>query len=312
MCRWGPEGQARAFAGFVAGQGGDGEAALGPSPHPDHGRVPAPGPGAAGGRRHREPGLVFEDDEGVERRRGASTCGHVSFIQPATLCSLRSRARFAGPWWLQPWRRSICVMVFWNRHPISTLIRSRGPRLVLPAVRNRPLGQLLLQDREQLLTQLGPGRRARGVQGGLTAELPGAAPALHRAHADPQSFSPPPRCRLPRRTCRPLAAGHPPERTAARPSDHHPADTSWFRRTATDTIRQPLRHHAHKLSNTNRKALAPHRNAPLTETGRLRLARWHGRGRLSPAPGRRTLPGLAHRRPAVGRPLPHAGRGRDE
>ncbi len=51
---------------------------------------------------------------------------------------------------------------------------------------------------------------------------------------------------------------------------------------------------------TGRKALVPHRNAPLTETGRLRLARcvvedgW---------PLRRAAG------PAVGRPLPHARRG---
>ncbi|GAA2926804.1 hypothetical protein GCM10011428_49730 [Streptomyces violaceus] len=44
---------------------------------------------------------------------------------------------------------------------------------------------------------------------------------------------------------------------------------------------------------TNRKALVPHRHAPLTETDRLRVALLRGRRRLAAVPGRRAVPGLA-------------------
>ena len=54
-----------------------------------------------------------------------------------------------------------------------------------------------------------------------------------------------------------------------------------------------------------------HRNAPLTETGRLRLARCIVEDGWPRPPGRRAVPGLPHHRGPVGGPLPAAGRGRD-
>lgn len=57
------------------------------------------------------------------------------------------------------------------------------------------------------------------------------------------------------------------------------------------------------------KALVPHRNAPLTETGRLRLAPLCRRGRLASAAGGRALPGLTNDSPAMGGPLPAVWRG---
>ena len=101
-----PVDQPGAFTGLVAGQGGNGDAAAGAAAHPDDGGVAPPGPGAGGRRRHREAGLVFEDDPGVERRRGASTCGQVSFTQPQIASSLRSTALLAGIWQEKPCRIS--------------------------------------------------------------------------------------------------------------------------------------------------------------------------------------------------------------
>lgn len=42
--------------------------------------------------------LPVHRDPGPERHRGASTCGHTSFTQPATAFSSRSTARRAGTW----------------------------------------------------------------------------------------------------------------------------------------------------------------------------------------------------------------------
>jgi hypothetical protein len=80
-------------------------------------------------RRHREPGLVLEDDPGIERRRGASTCGHTSFFQSSTACSSHSSARRAGLCQDQPWRcRSrhtpAIEQLTLNWRPISILTRS--------------------------------------------------------------------------------------------------------------------------------------------------------------------------------------------
>lgn len=74
-------------AGPVTAQCGDRDPPPGAAPHPDHGRVPAPAPGARVWRRHREPGFVLEDDPGVVRRSGASTGGHTSFFHTSTACS---------------------------------------------------------------------------------------------------------------------------------------------------------------------------------------------------------------------------------
>ena len=92
------------LARFVAGQCGDRDATAGASTDPDHGGLPASGPGAGNRRRHREAGLVLEDDPCVERRRGPSTCGQVSFTQPVTFSSSRSTARLAGTWQEKPCR----------------------------------------------------------------------------------------------------------------------------------------------------------------------------------------------------------------
>jgi hypothetical protein len=58
-----------------------------------------------------------------------------------------------------------------------------------------------------------------------------------------------------------------------------------------------------------------HRNAPLTELGRLRLAQCivvHRRPGLAPSPRRRAVPGQPPDRPPVGHPLPGSGPGRDD
>ena len=90
------EDQARTFAGFVAGQRGHRQATSGAAADPDDRGASAVGPGAGGRRRHREPGLVFEDQPGPERRLGVSTLGQVSLIQPMIAASSRSTARRAG------------------------------------------------------------------------------------------------------------------------------------------------------------------------------------------------------------------------
>lgn len=104
--RTGPVDQPGASAGFIAGQGGAGKPSAGASPHAYDWSVAAAGPSADGRRRHREAGLVLEDEPDIERRPGPSTCGQVSFTQPATAASSRSTARRAGPWQLQPCRLS--------------------------------------------------------------------------------------------------------------------------------------------------------------------------------------------------------------
>ncbi|AJT68622.1 hypothetical protein T261_7020 [Streptomyces lydicus] len=53
-------------------------------------------------RRHRDSGLVLEDEPGPERRGRCFAEGQVSFIQPATAPSSRSMARRAGCWHDQP------------------------------------------------------------------------------------------------------------------------------------------------------------------------------------------------------------------
>ncbi|MFI1035901.1 winged helix-turn-helix domain-containing protein [Streptomyces sp. NPDC020951] len=54
------------------------------------GSVSAQAPCAGAWRCHLEPGLVLEGDPGVERRRGASICGHRSLFQSSTACSSQS------------------------------------------------------------------------------------------------------------------------------------------------------------------------------------------------------------------------------
>ncbi len=117
------------FPGPVAAQCGDRDPSPGPSPHSHYGSLPASSPRAGLWRRHREPGLVLEDDPGIERRRGASTCGHTSFFQSPTACSSRSSARRAGLCQDQPWRcRSrhtpAIEQLTLNSQPISVLTRS--------------------------------------------------------------------------------------------------------------------------------------------------------------------------------------------
>jgi hypothetical protein len=106
-----------------------------------------------------------------------------------TASSLRSRARRAGTWWLKPCRCSICAMaesamLLWNRRPISVLIRVR-PGLVRPAVRDRALGQRLLQYREQLLAEIGQRHRPHGPKTVRAGVPPGPTPPLNGAQAHP-------------------------------------------------------------------------------------------------------------------------------
>lgn len=98
--------QPGAFAGFVAGQGGDRESSPGTAAYPEERGASASGPGAGGGRRHRESGFVVEGDPGPECRRRSSTCGQVSFTHTATAASSRSSARRAGTCRDRPWRIS--------------------------------------------------------------------------------------------------------------------------------------------------------------------------------------------------------------
>jgi hypothetical protein len=117
------------LAGPVAAHRGDRDPASGASSNSDHGRVSASAPGAGAWRRHRESGLVLEDDPGPERRRGASTCGHTSFFHSSTACSSRSSARRDGLCEDQPCRcRSrqtpAIEQLTWNWRPIRVLTRS--------------------------------------------------------------------------------------------------------------------------------------------------------------------------------------------
>ncbi|GAA2044540.1 hypothetical protein GCM10009757_10110 [Streptomyces cheonanensis] len=59
-----------------------------------------------------------------------------------------------------------------------------------------------------------------------------------------------------------------------------------------------------------REALMPHRNAPLTETGRLRLAWCVVEEGLAHAASSRAVPGITDDCEAVGRPFPPVRRGR--
>ncbi len=61
----------------------------------------------------------------------------------------------------------------------------QSPSLVRPAMRDRPLGQLLLEHDEQRVAQLRTGRRATRTNPALTCRPPGLPPPLDRPDADP-------------------------------------------------------------------------------------------------------------------------------
>lgn len=75
-----PVDQPGGLARPVTAQGGDRVAAPGPAAHPHHRRLPATPPGAGPRGSHAKARLVLEDDEGSQRRRSHSACGHTSFF----------------------------------------------------------------------------------------------------------------------------------------------------------------------------------------------------------------------------------------
>lgn len=113
--------------------------------------VDPPLPPVCGRRRHREAGLVLEDDPSPERRHGGSRCGHTSFTQPATTASSLDGTK----------GRNLMAPATAPQHPGDPRQRhgrvepsadqrldpGERPPLVRPSVSNRPLGQLLLEQR---------------------------------------------------------------------------------------------------------------------------------------------------------------------
>ncbi len=92
----GPVNEAARLARPVSAQGGHRCPTVELATNTDDGRASAPAPGASDRWRHREPGLVVEDDPRAGRRHEAFTRGHTSFFHSSTVCLSRSRARRTG------------------------------------------------------------------------------------------------------------------------------------------------------------------------------------------------------------------------
>jgi hypothetical protein len=92
-----PPGRASGQAGRSAGRVRRPCSRPGRPPIRGGGSGPGCGPAAGGRRRHRESGLVLEDEPGVERRHGPSTLGQVPLPQPTTAVPDGSIARWRGP-----------------------------------------------------------------------------------------------------------------------------------------------------------------------------------------------------------------------
>jgi hypothetical protein len=178
------------LAGFVAGQCFHGDSAPGAAPGADDGCVATRSPAAGVRRRHREPGLVLEDNPGAERCPDASTAA----TRPSSTAPPRprrapgpdvpgsARTSRGGAAAATPSRQSTRHGRFWRSPCAPVPASTAGPAsCALPAP-----GRPRLQHGELGIRQLRQLRRPGGPQGLHATLAPGAAPGLHRPLTHPQ------------------------------------------------------------------------------------------------------------------------------